>query len=150
MQRVGRLMTFALIPLVVAGLAGCDRLPGAATDLQVGECFDEPAESTDISEVQRRPCNEPHDAEVFAVLNHPAGPDDAYPIISGVDDFVESDCLPIFETYTGTPYDSQEELDIAWLWPTMNGWRDGDREVTCYLISATDGQQLTGSQRAAP
>ena len=133
--------------LLAALLIGCDQLPQAAADLAVGECFAQPSTTTDITEVQRRPCADAHDAEVFAVLTHPAGSDVAYPIISGVDDFVEEQCVPLFKTYTGLDIDGQDELDMGWFWPTLQGWRDGDREVTCYL-TAREGQ-LTGSRRAA-
>ena len=136
-----------LLVAAAAGMLGCDQLPQSAADLAVGECFDEPSETTDISEVQRRPCAGPHDAEVFAVLTHPAGPDIPYPVISGVDDFVEEQCVPLFKTYTGLDIDSQDELDMGWFYPNLQGWGDGDREVTCYLV-ASEGQ-LTGSRRAA-
>jgi hypothetical protein len=139
----------ASLALVVGLFAGCDQLPQAAQDLAVGECFDVPSETTDITEIQRRPCNAAHDAEVFAVLNHPAPADEPYPVISGVGDLVEDECVPLFAEYTGVGIDDQQELDIGWFYPTMQGWRDGDREVTCYLV-ALEGKLDTSRRAGSP
>ena len=126
-------------------LVGCDQLPGAAADLNVGDCFMEPDATDDISEVQHRPCGEGHDAEVFAVLNYEG---DTYPIEMTLERFIDEQCLPAFATYTGEAFDTQTDLTVGWFYPTRQSWNDGDREVTCYLIRS-DGQQLTLSQRVS-
>lgn len=146
---VRRFPIIIIVPIIAVGwLVVRDHLPGHAEDLRVGDCFNQPAVMEDIQEVQHRPCSEAHDAEVFAVLDHPAGPEEPYPVVYGVDDFVRAECVPLFTTYTGVAYESQMELDIGWLYPTFVGWGEGDREVTCYLVGA-DGQ-LTASRRASP
>ena len=138
-----------LLPvLLVGGFVFRSYLPGAASDLQVGDCFDEPAQTAEIQEVQRRPCQDSHDAEVFSVLNHPAGQGDPYPISLTLERFIDEQCLPAFGSYTGTAFESQNELTVGWFYPTFESWGSGDREVTCYLVRP-DGQQLTGSRRAA-
>lgn len=139
----------AVFVLSLAVLAGCNMLPGAAADLKVGDCFDLPADSSDITEVQHRPCNEPHDAEVIAALTHPAGPDEAYPVVSGFGDYVNEQCLPTFESYTGRTFESEEELDVGYFHPTLLGWQDGDRGFTCHVVRL-DRSKLTASVRATP
>jgi predicted small secreted protein len=139
----------AVLVLSSALLVACNMLPGAAEDLKVGDCFDLPTETSDIEEVQHRPCNEPHDAEVIAVLTHPAGPDEAYPVISGFGDYVEENCLPAFESYTGRDFASAAELDVGYLHPTLLGWGEGDRGFSCHALRL-DGAKLAASVRAAP
>ncbi len=146
------LNAFRLLAVIVLSptlLVGCNMLPGAATDLKVGDCFDVPADTTDIQEVQHRPCNEPHDAEVVAVLTHPAGPDEPYPVISGFGDYAEENCIPAFEAYTGRTFATDEEFDVHFFHPTLLGWREGDRGLTCHVVRLDEGK-LTSSVRAAP
>lgn len=140
----------AAVLLLASGLlAACNMLPGAAVDLKVGDCFDIPAETSSINEVQHRPCNEPHDAEVIAVLTHPAGPEEPYPVISGFGDYVREHCLPAFNSYTGRDFASDPELDVGYLHPTLLGWGEGDRGFSCHAMRV-DGAKLTASVRATP
>ena len=133
--------------VAIALLSGCTLLPGAVTDLAVGDCFDEPATEGDVSEVQHQPCDQPHDAEVFLVLQHPADSSAAYPVISGFDDYIAENCVPAFATYTGRDFESDTEYDLGYFRPTLTGWGEGDREFTCY-ISRADGAKLTAPVRA--
>jgi hypothetical protein len=104
----------------------------------------EPGATDDITDVQRRPCNEGHDAEVFHVVNYEG---ETYPIEMTMERFVDERCVPAFEAYTGAAFDSQTELTFGWFYPTRASWNDGDREVSCYLLRS-DGETLTGSRRA--
>lgn len=144
LRRYGILLIIAVV--VVGFILFRDRLPGTAADLQVGECFDQPAESTEISDVQRQPCNEAHDAEVFLVVDHPAAAGETYPISLTIDRFVVEQCKPAFFTYSGLDFDTETVLDISYFYPTREGWDDGDREVTCYIVRVDD-TKLTGSLR---
>ena len=50
-----------------------DRISNDVASLEPGQCFDTPTDDqSEVSDVQRQPCNEPHDAEVFANFVHPA------------------------------------------------------------------------------
>ncbi len=90
-----------LLPLIVLLIIGAvvvggfvlfrDRAPNDVTSLALGECFDEPTVEAEISEVQRQPCNEAHDAEVIAVLTHPAPAGEPYPVVSGFDDYIAAE-----------------------------------------------------------
>jgi hypothetical protein len=123
-----------------------DRLTSNVTDLAVGDCFDRPTATDTITDVQHQPCNGAHDREVIAVLTHPAGPNDAYPVVSGFGDYVQQNCVPAFESYTGRDADTESELDLGYFQPTLAGWGDGDRGFTCF-VSRADGQRLNGSLR---
>jgi hypothetical protein len=145
LRRFGVLLIVGIV--VIGFILFRDRLPGTAADLNVGECFDQPAESTDISDVQRQPCNEAHDAEVFLVVDHPAADGDIYPISLTLNDFLDEQCVPAFNTYTGLDYDGSVDLVYGALVPSRASWGDGDREVTCYVVR-TDDAKMTASMRA--
>lgn len=149
---VGLLRRYGILLIIVVVVVGFilfrDRLPGTAADLQVSECFDQPAESAEISDVQRQPCNEAHDAEVFLVVDHPAASGEIYPISLTLNDFLDEQCKPAFNSYTGLDYDSEPDLAYGALVPSRTSWNDGDRAVSCYIVR-TDNAKMTGSLRAA-
>jgi len=142
----GRWLALTLMVLVAVAVVGCDRISGEAAALQVGECLDLPTDESSFTDVQRQPCNVAHDAEVFMVLVHPAQPEEAFPVISGFDDYVEENCIPAFETYTGRSY-PDDELTIGWFHPTLTSWGEGDRGITCH-VARIDEAKLTASVRA--
>jgi hypothetical protein len=125
-----------------------DRVSNDVTSLSAGECFDEPTVEAEIKDVQRQPCNEPHDAEVIAVLVHPAPPGETYPVVTGFDEYIEQNCVPAFEAYTGIEWDTAVDYNMGYFRPTLSGWADGDRGFTCY-VSRTDDAKLTNTIRAA-
>lgn len=104
---------------------------GAET-LAVGDCLVLPSEDT-FDDVRTLSCTEPHDAEVFFVGDHPDGD---YPSDETFEAFVDAQCLPVFETYTGSAFDDQDVLDVGWFTPTSGAWDGGDREVVCHLTPA--------------
>lgn len=143
------LIILGVIGLVVVGgviyvALNRDSLTGDVNALQVGDCIDEPEADDEIDDVQHVPCTRPHDAEVFAVLTHPAAEGEAYPIISGFDDYIGDNCLPLWETYTGRTWATEVELDIGYFHPTLSAWADGGRNITCYTIKDPAGK-LYGS-----
>lgn len=143
----------AIIGIIVVLLVGGfflfrDRLSNDVTSLAVGECFETPTDETDeVSDVQRQPCNEPHDAEVIASLTHPAPAGEAYPVVSGFDDYIQENCVPAFNSYTGRDWQSDTELTLSFFRPTPTGWREGDRGFTCFIVRV-DGAKMTNSVRA--
>lgn len=143
------LIILGVLALGVVGVGGYlvltrDSSPGAVDALQVGDCIQEPEEDSTITEVQHQPCNTAHDGEVFAVLTNPAGPDEPYPIISGFEDYIQENCIPLWEAYTGRTWATDTELDINFLHPTLTGWGEGDRGFSCYTTKYGGGQ-LIGS-----
>ena len=100
----GRIIGAIVLAVVVIGIIGFfafrDRLPNDVTSLAAGECFDRGTETT-VSNVQRQPCNEAHDAEVVVTLTHPADSTVAYPVVSGFNDYISANCIPAFDSYVG-------------------------------------------------
>ncbi len=139
---LGRALIF-----VAAFAAGCDRIGGEVAALQVGDCFDEPSAGSEITDVQHQPCTEAHDAETIAVLVNSAEPSAAYPVVSGFDDYIQQNCVPIFESYTGRTFVTDTEFDLGYFRPTLTGWAGGDRGFTCY-VSRSDGAKITASLRS--
>ncbi len=133
--------------IVIAGLVLRDRLSGSATDLRVGDCFDQPAGTPDeISEVQHQPCTDPHDGEIFFVADYPD--QDAYPGDAAIEAYIVEKCIPAWESYVARDYETDTEFDFSYLYPLPAGWTDGDHEISCY-VTRVGGGKLTGSVKAA-
>ncbi len=144
-NKLGLIILGILGVIVVGGVIYAfltrDSSLGDASSLLVGDCVDRPAQSDSITEIQHQPCNTPHDAEVIHNFTNPAGPDEPYPVVSGFDDFVLDICVPVFESYVGRDWETDTELNIGWLAPTLTGWtNDKDRSFTCYVFRLDDGQ----------
>jgi hypothetical protein len=133
--------------VAIGGIVFREHLSGAAADLRVGDCFDVPAEIDVVTDVQHRPCGDAHDAEVFFVADYSTASDAAFPTDAAFDRNITDECLPAFEAYTGRDWDASTDLDYFAFIPLEEGWRDGDREVLCYL-ARVDGAKVTGSLRA--
>lgn len=125
-----------------------DRLSSNAGDLQVGDCFDTPANATLVSDVQHHPCSESHTSEVFFVGNM-TGSNDVYPTDAELDAHTLANCLPAYKSYTGRDFETDELMDIGRFYPTKDGWKGGDRGVTCYAIRI-DGAAVTTSIKSVP
>ena len=140
-----RTLPLFLIALFALSLAACDRISQSALDLVVGDCFVEPDVEGEVSDVQRAPCNEPHSGEVLLVADYPAH--DTYPGDDAFRAWFEANCIgDTFTTYTGRAYLDAEDIDVSFLYPTAEGWGQGDHEVTCYLVPV-DGQPVSFSYR---
>lgn len=62
----------------------------------------------------------------------PGDGDAAYPTDAAWLESVRSTCVPAFNSYTGRDFDTDPDRDIGYLVPTIDGWGDGDREMSCY------------------
>lgn len=115
---------------------------GSVFELEVGDCFDDPADFADVSNVITAECSQPHDNEVYANLIVDL---DSFPGNEAMQETADEMCLPEFEPYVGREWDTSA-LDYGWFHPTADSWADGDRIVTCFLY---DGnlEKLTGSMR---
>lgn len=117
----------------------------SANDLRVGDCFDlkEP-DAEEVDDVTAHPCTEAHEYEVFHVGLLAEG---AYPGEDALTEFVIDNCEPAFGTYIGKAYlDSQ--LDFSWLYPSDDGWNDGDRSVQCAAYDPRNSR-LTSSLKGS-
>jgi len=130
--------------IVVAAFIFRDFISGNASDLKVGDCFDQPSTvNTVVNDVQHHPCSDPHTAEVFFVADYdPASA--TYPTEDAFQSFVLDRCLGAFQSYTGRAWQDAQELDVQPFWPTEEGWGKGDKEVTCFAVRV-DGGKITGS-----
>lgn len=152
--------TAAALAAVLAGAltAGCSAFGGDETtattvpngvrivDLEAGTCFQAPA-NTDVRSVEERPCDEPHDAEAYAVFALAGGADAPYPGGAQVQSQAQQGCQERFADYVGQAYEDSAYYFTA-LAPTRKSWEDrGDRRVLCSVISSNE-DPLTASVRA--
>ena len=112
--------------------------------LHPGDCFDDVIEDGEfVQESETLPmvdCEDPHDNEAYALYDMADGP---FPGQAVIDDEAIAKCVPLFEGYAGSDYETSR-LDVWWIFPTTEGWSDGDREVACVLYDL-DLNKLTGS-----
>lgn len=111
-------------------------------EIAVGDCMDIP-EDDEFSTIDPIDCTEPHDLEIFAVLDMStqsslfsvAAP---YPGDMELYEASLDACLEPFEPYVGSEY----ELSKLWIdafTPTVEGWEEfDDREVQCVLLQLND------------
>lgn len=125
-----------------------DRL--ASFGLALGDCYDDRSElsasPTDVvdAELAEVACADPHDAEVYALVEHPAAVDADYPGEDALVQFAGPECLSRFGDFVGAPYETSA-LDFMFVFPTEQAWGLlDDRTVVCSVI-ALDGSPLTGT-----
>jgi len=141
----GRARGFAvgMVGLVLL-LTGCGG--SSVFRMEVGMCFDdegEVGEEREISSVPTVRCEEPHDNEVFALVDLADG---EFPV--DVADQAQVICDgEVFTEYLGIPM-LESEYSAMTIYPTAETWADGDREVVCALYR-DDGQKMTDLQRGA-
>jgi hypothetical protein len=122
------------VALIVAAV-GWYRLP--STDLAAGDCYRETASS-----LQGIACDEPHDGEIFIVLDHPAADAAPWPGHDTLLSWAEDRCEPEFTSYVGRTVDSDDRLTYVVWTPYPQGWTQGDREILCAVVSES-GERLT-------
>ena len=109
-------------------LQGCGTSDGT---LGVGACFDDPDDSTAVSEIKPVDCTVPHHREVVFVGDFvPAT--DTYPSDEAFFDFETDRCLSAFQEYTGIDFTIDEDYGMASYKPTDAEWAEGDRRIICY------------------
>jgi hypothetical protein len=119
-----------------------------ASQIIVGDCYDDPLGETDewveVEDVNLVRCDEPHDLEAFHSFDLPAG---AYPSDEALDAAVDEACVGAFEGFVGQTYEDSG-LDLAFLTPSEEAWANGDRKVICSLY-AMDLSKLRGSMEGS-
>ena len=107
-----------------------------ASDLRVGDCFQEehegplPSEPTSVQQVTAVPCDEPHDYEMIH-SGFLAGT--SYPGREGIAEQVGEACLPVFATFIGTEYEDSE-LEIGYIYPDEASFGRGAKYLKCYVL----------------
>lgn len=153
----------ARVPLASAAVLALALLPGcfffddgtetvSVFDLEPGQCLlapDDPA--VELTEMTVVPCDEPHEMEVFALLDFdsPAGASQTgaagstFPGDAPLKDFADGACAGAFADYVGVDY-RDSRLFFTYLVPSARSWEaDGDRTVTCVIT--TTGEPLDRS-----
>ncbi len=129
-----------VVLLVVAAACGGQ----SVFSLPVGTCFDD-QEAEEISSVPQVDCSEPHDNEVFALIDYTET--DVYPGPEEISDIGTNVCIEQFEAYVGIDYLSSA-LEVFSIYPSEDSWADGDRELICVLYNV-DLSKLTASMEGA-
>lgn len=128
---------------LTTGLLATACAQGNVFSLEVGQCFNDPDETDEISDVEIVDCGEPHNNEVFHLFDL-AGDD--YPGDAAVPDLAREGCIAAFDAYVGTPY-LDSAFEVFSLFPTQESWdRGDDREVVCAIFDLTSNES-TGSAR---
>lgn len=139
----------ALLLMALALAGACGRQ--SVFSLPVGTCFnDEVSEegtlSDEISSVPEVDCSEPHDNEVFALVQYTET--DVYPGEATLNEIGTGLCIEQFDEYVGIDY-LESELEVFVITPTEGSWNnDDDREIICALYNL-DFSKLTGSMQGA-
>jgi hypothetical protein len=144
-KQPSKLRTYISIGVLVAILAVvlyAVRNNTSAGDLSVGTCFDRPSTSSDFSTVEKHPCTEPHDAEVVLVAEYTES--QTFPISLTLDRYLDNACLPAAEAYIGRAAETIDDLKLGLFSPTLDAWSNGERTMTCYVLSV-DESKLTKS-----
>lgn len=113
--------------------------------MEVGDCLDiADVSGEEVSGITARPCNREHEYEVvFTGSADGVG----YPTDDAMSEYFNNLCVPAFEAYVGEAWGASP-LDIFWLTPTREGWRQGDRSIHCMVYHPTV-KRLTTSLKGA-
>jgi hypothetical protein len=107
-------------------------------ELKAGDCFKQP--SGRFSNVETVPCDQEHDLEVYAVLDHPAGPAEPFPGMDNLVRYANPLCLAQFRNYAGVPFEQLNLRDV-YITPRDSRWKDGGRKLVCAV--GAENQQPT-------
>ena len=116
--------------VTVAPTASTSAEPTSVFDLDVGDCFS--VESDELTSVVVVDCEEPHEYEAFAVLDHEAGEADPFPGDELMLEYGNTECQAPFQAYVGVEYETSIWF-ITSVFPSEETWATGDREIVCTL-----------------
>lgn len=116
--------------LPVALLCACTST--SVLTLGVGDCLQSDILEGDVSDVAVVPCSDPHDAEVYALLELTG---QEYPGIDAVNAAAEDFCLSEFAEFVGIRH-ADSEIVVYPLLPTQDSWTEqGDRDILCIAVA---------------
>ncbi|MFJ8804768.1 DUF4190 domain-containing protein [Streptomyces sp. NPDC102490] len=128
------------------GLRDAARGEGTPYSLETGQCFTTPGGSLQgvTYDVDRVPCAQEHDGEVFAAFDLPDG---SYPGDAEITRAADDRCYALQDGYAMDRWALPTDVDVYYLTPTSGSWRTGDREITCLFGNTEERDGLTGSLR---
>lgn len=130
--------------LAIAGVVVAKTVRPEGVDyakLKPGDCFDTP-DGTEVRRLTIRPCDKPHDAEVFALVTHPAAATDPFPGADALLAYAANVCLgQSFTDYVGIPR-GQSQLTEFEIVPESEAWSEGRRGLVC-AVDTADRSPLT-------
>jgi len=102
--------------------------------LAVGDCFNSPADTQDVTSVTAVPCTQPHSAQIYAKFNL-TGSNFSYPGTTRVTRLAASGCT----ARTGSIDRSKttNAMTVHFLFPDQNAWLGGQRTVSCMIVNPT-------------
>lgn len=118
-----------LVVLCIALAAFATACQGNVFSLSVGDCFNDPDDFNQVSDVEIVDCDESHDTEVFATYEIPGS---TFPGVAALGDNAEDNCIARFKPYVGADY-MDSSLNVSYFYPTDASWEQGDREIICVL-----------------
>lgn len=154
-MKPSRTIAGAAALLLATSLAGCGavaELLSSDTDggvdvfsLDVGDCLMVEGDdgSGTVSTSPRVPCDEPHEDEVFKLVETDL---EEHPGSETMFEHAHDMCEPHFEGYVGRDY-ADSDLFIWAYTPSESSWEDGDREIICIL--STMDEPLVGSMKGS-
>lgn len=105
----------------------------SATALRPGDCVNNLKNTTSLLSLPAVPCAQPHEGEVFAVFDLPAGP---YPGVDAVSAKSTSECSARIAAYSPSA-GTDGTFDLFLVYPRAQDWTRGDREIACVASAAT-------------
>lgn len=100
-------------------------------DLRVGDCLDDVPDDEEFRSLPAVPCADPHEGEVYAVFDLPAG---GFPGVTEVADLAEAGCNDRADVLPPAVV-SDVTLGLFTITPSEESWDTGDREVSCLVLS---------------
>jgi putative regulator of septum formation/uncharacterized protein DUF4190 len=110
------------------------------TALQPGDCVNNLQDSTEVQSLPGVPCTQPHEGEVFAVFELPAGD---YPGDAAVGEQITNECVARLSSYSSSANQHSGNLRLVTIYPLEQDWNRGNRGVVC--IAAAASGTSTGS-----
>ena len=120
----------------------------AVATLQEGDCIEDPGLVEVIENVEAVGCDQPHEVEVFAVVEIDDPDGSRFPGNDALYEDGMDRCLPRFAGYVGTSYEESVYWVDAWT-PVEEGWDRGDREVLCVIYEVTDDFDIKTTSSSA-
>lgn len=156
---VSRFAALALALAVGASVTGCSIIGGiinqatgnslensTAFTIKVGDCFTEPTADDNglVSDIAQVKCSEAHDNEAYGAVDLPDG---EFPGDDATLSLAEGECSDRFFDFIGADSTYEGSLNYSYLYPSEASWKQGDREILCYLYD--EEGQSTGSLKGA-